>query len=915
MTFAAPVPPEQPAALILSVQGSNVEIARSSSGIRLRAHPGMVLFVGERLIQETGAVQLAFCGRHEIVSISAPSKVQLRSADYVAERGQVSSVPTPVCRLPMIHREPMPNNIWPFGGREVQAESLETLLRELAPEPQATLRAALEGIDANVGTSIPTLLLDVARAAALDEAGIWTEASVQYHQIRDRWPEADWTRDAIERMRQQELYRPSADQLGAGEESGHVFAFVVGVSDYQQPEIKDLQYADHDAATFAQYLESDRGGGLKRGKNLLLLLNHEATRDRVTANLAAFVQGKATGKNTLIIYIAAHGAYACVEKRLPSEPCVPGQDDEEPYILMHDSHPEDPKLTGIRMGDLHDLITAHAGSFGTVILYLDICHGGALGSLPLRSNLTSPQVKDTFADALRPDAPGDVGLLLASSRMKPNSRKDEFALEESFLDGGHGTFTYFVLRGLNGDVPPQKNTILIGDLMNHVRSQVRELTGNRQTPDLSATRPSIVLVADTSRRGIELQEIPPNIRKQIVKPRSPQADEQLIATILADSAEMPQVIQRAAEEESGQQQLLIYLKGEQVPQVRGDFEKCARNFERALAVAEDAAFTESRQLFCAGRAQIFNKHYAEAEALLERSIRIDRKRAYSYNALGIAHLEQAGFDQAILAFQNAINLAPDWAYPVHNLALAQEQAGFYNEAIATYRRAMSLAPYASYPSYNLALLLQRLNRLDDAQAMYQIAIRTALADRRSNPNAPPRWSHLTEAYNALGTLAAAAGRTKAAREHFLNAIQQDPANLVAQHNLALLEAGPLRAMDRAEVRWREILAMEPQGGISSVVRLSLAESLAESGKIDESIAEYRALLGIDPSFTAARRGLAVAYLGNGGVAEAMSVIEEVPGKAGFESVREDLKRILDGKEPLDGELARAYRRGRSRRTR
>ncbi|HRG67825.1 MAG TPA: hypothetical protein PLS73_03195, partial [Saprospiraceae bacterium] len=44
--------------------------------------------------------------------------------------------------------------------------------------------------------------------------------------------------------------------------STNTYAVVVGISDYQDPAIPDLRFADKDAEAFVNYLRSDAGGKL-----------------------------------------------------------------------------------------------------------------------------------------------------------------------------------------------------------------------------------------------------------------------------------------------------------------------------------------------------------------------------------------------------------------------------------------------------------------------------------------------------------------------------------------------------------------------------------------------------------------------------------------------------------------------------
>ena len=54
----------------------------------------------------------------------------------------------------------------------------------------------------------------------------------------------------------------------------NTYAVVIGISDYQDPGIPDLRYADKDAEAFVKYLLSEAGGQLKKDHIKLLLLRY-----------------------------------------------------------------------------------------------------------------------------------------------------------------------------------------------------------------------------------------------------------------------------------------------------------------------------------------------------------------------------------------------------------------------------------------------------------------------------------------------------------------------------------------------------------------------------------------------------------------------------------------------------------------
>ena len=147
---------------------------------------------------------------------------------------------------------------------------------------------------------------------------------------------------------------------------------------------------------------------------------------------------------------------------------------------------------------------------------------------------------------------------------------------------------------------------------------------------------------------------------------------------------------RIALEDAGQQVLLRELAGEALPQNRDDSLRGRQYFEAAKLLSP--VYLDSRAFFRRGRAAPFARDYSGTAVLLERAVGLDPQRAYAYNGLGIAALEQAGYDRAILAFRDASARAPYWAYPLHNLKLAYTEKADCDNAIRTYRRAVRLAP-------------------------------------------------------------------------------------------------------------------------------------------------------------------------------------------------------------------------------
>jgi len=79
---------------------------------------------------------------------------------------------------------------------------------------------------------------------------------------------------------------------------GTTRAVIIGISDYQDPDISDLKFAHKDAEVFARYLLSPSGGSVKR-ENIQLLLNEQATNLEILEALQRLLDSCKAGDITI----------------------------------------------------------------------------------------------------------------------------------------------------------------------------------------------------------------------------------------------------------------------------------------------------------------------------------------------------------------------------------------------------------------------------------------------------------------------------------------------------------------------------------------------------------------------------------------------------------------------------------------
>jgi len=147
---------------------------------------------------------------------------------------------------------------------------------------------------------------------------------------------------------------------------GQTYAVVVGISDYQNPAIPKLSYADKDAESFANFLRSPGGGTLDED-HLQVLLNSDATMAQCAIAFDWLRESCKEGDQA-IIYFSGHGD---VEKKSFSQPG---------YLLCWDA-PSSLYTAGgaFNLRDLQEIINTLSISKNVKVLVIaDACRSGKL---------------------------------------------------------------------------------------------------------------------------------------------------------------------------------------------------------------------------------------------------------------------------------------------------------------------------------------------------------------------------------------------------------------------------------------------------------------------------------------------------------------------------------------------------------
>lgn len=775
---------------ISAVPGAG-KIQPAGTRTTLTAHPGMFLFAGDTLSGPPGSVDFYYCP-------STPGAPKLQyslqtTVTLAALPPQPSGTPVDVCSTPDVVREPDVATLPAIDellGRRTAPDLLDAHIQALPSETRTRLESLRRA-----GLVSPRIRL--AFAAGLKDAGLKRDAAEQYALVLEEWEDQpalhQLVRDLVseDRVSSREIFHPPDPAAPKAAPLGKTYALVVGISKYEQSQVPDLDFAAEDAKAFDQYLRTPRGAA----DEIALLTNAEATSGAIR-NYFINLSTKARKEDAVILLIAAHGDMIR----------------DRPVVITHRSNPQDFSINSIPMSQIQRWMLGQQ-PFRRAYVFLDVCHAGHAAQFETPSGPAA--------------APREYLMLLAT-----HQGRDAFAFESKIFSPGHGAFTYFLLRALNTleARSPSGNFVSAGNLTQYVLTNVMTVTGGRQVPTPAIGVDLDTPVADLTKDGfpsfdqtpIARLRLDPATLKKATGKRSRGVEKSGLPAPVRQS-EDANLARRIELEDRGEEILLRYLQGDEVPQTEKDFRACEGFYAEALRLQPGSPYLDARHSFCGGRASIFAKaSYASSVASLERAIRLEPGAAYAYNALGISYLQQSEFAMAMAAFEDAIQRAPKWAYARHNLALARMQTGDYDGAEADLRVAMDLAPGYFYLPYGLGLLYQRMNRLDEARVSYQESAR--LAPRRAEP------------LNGLGSVDMLQGNWKSAEQRFRDAMalpdQLPLAENAARHNLGLILARKRQTRREAQDLWK-------RNGDYAPSRISLADAswraVAESRSPDQAL--------------------------------------------------------------------------------
>jgi hypothetical protein len=469
--LAAAPAKEEPVGLLLTATGSKV--LRASSQTPLAARAGDVLFSGDELRTESGSASFLYCPGKTSQTLDPGGDLVLDAKQLNIRTGKLSGAkPVNSCYLPQLVRvDSDSQQHYGVAMSRGIAKADETIpLSALNPEVLTEIEPLETALGANPGDTAAL----VREAAIYDRNNLEAFALTTYRKIAALWPDTPWVNGRIFELTES-LQAQAAKEAAATAADAKTFVLLVGVSRYQKlPQDLWLRYADADAVSFRDFLSSPRGGAVPADQ--MTVLTNEAATNGAVRNAFQNLTKRAGSHDIVVVLVVGHGA----------------TDASGSYLLAYDSDPDDLASTALNMTELQSMVNDQRANVRRMIFLADVVHAASI------RNLKTSAVGSSMAALGDSKGNGMLGLL-ATTAGGTSTEGAEFG-------GGHGAFTFAVLKGLNGDADTNHDGIVdAAELTDYVRAAVSTLTNRKQRPrDFGEIEPTTTL-SELNKPGIAIE--------------------------------------------------------------------------------------------------------------------------------------------------------------------------------------------------------------------------------------------------------------------------------------------------------------------------------------------------------------------------------------------------------------------------
>ena len=621
------------------------------------------------------------------------------------------------------------------------------------------------------------------------------------------------------------------------------YALVVGVADYQDPAVPKLLYSERDAQSIFDVLISPEGGNFHR-ENVHLLIGAKATLANLRHELEEWLPAQAKDGDRVLIYFAGHGFIF----------------QGHGYLAPYDINLRNIKPTGYPMDDLGATISGKIRAKDKILL-TDSCHSGAI----------------------RPEDLQDINHTLQGIDLNKSlfsltaSRDREVSYEGKNWGGGHGIFTYYVVRGLEGEADVNGDGIVTADeLYDYVYRNVRQDTGggpqgpqnptvgqgsfdpqmllafvpSRAKPGAPPAPKEGTFIFESNMDGVEvfldgksigvvnkdkalhLPGLAPGAHtiqgvKMGYEPDGPREESVYPGQETTVSIKIMIARHRSrAAADALDKGLVSYKKG-----YEENYKKAVAEFQKALEL--DPAYSQAALYLARTYNALFDEQ--NAEKYFRRAIEIDPDYLEAHASFGGMLLDRGNTDEAIRQFETVIQRDPNNVLALTNLAQAYRMKELYPDSIESARKAVKLGPGLAEPHLWMADSLRQKGEFEPSISEYQSYLRLSNFDSKLAGQLN---------YYVIGFLVGMGRKTRAAQQDIWKDLRS-----LAYYGMCDSE-GKLNRFDHAIEDCQKALTYDPR---DPYAHYSLALAFEKQGKhtgdcgmLMAALPHFRSMLQIDP---------------------------------------------------------------------
>ncbi len=453
------------------------------------------------------------------------------------------------------------------------------------------------------------------------------------------------------------------------------YAVVVGIGTYKNLDAsKSLLFSESDAEAVYRALISKEAGGFP-AENVHKLIGPQATLANFTHEIEEWLPSVAKDGDRVIVYFAGHGF----------------SPDHKGYLALYDIDPHNYEQTGYpmaRLGTKLQLIKAQ-----DKVLLVDACHS---------SKITTGVGEDTSSAS--EDLNTELGRISPSFLTFAAARETESSFEDASLGGGSGLFTYYLVRGLQGeaDQAPCDGIVTADELVEYVRENVRQYAqkrGRSQNPvEHGDFQPTLVMsLSQRCGSGSPASTSTSNLGDLIVEANLDQTDVYIDDKLIGKAS--PSTPLRVPGLTAGMHEITGVHKGyendskhiailpghEQSVKVRMLYPREYK--KKSLMLMEDGEKILYSKKSAFDITQIYgarsqnNESFKSAEELFKQAIAEDDRNARAFYDLGLTQLYLSDSEASLKSLTAAVKLDPTYVEARQQLAGQLIESGDPDEAI------------------------------------------------------------------------------------------------------------------------------------------------------------------------------------------------------------------------------------------